>query len=119
MRDGRPLPWHALRNAARVGQAMIAHDQQHTPLPPRHGRARTYRLEDTGFRDVPASKARFCRHWGGAGDSLAPNEALCSVCLAVVRSTHELEAGKHVVCVACDSRLVLARGEDGLLVARP
>jgi len=76
-----------------------------------------YVLEDTGFDEVPKKYRRFYRKWGGGGDVLAPNEALCPVCRVVIRSTRELRAGDRVYCMPCMSRLILQPGEDGRLEA--
>ncbi|MGD9965950.1 MAG: hypothetical protein AB7T59_05475 [Hyphomonadaceae bacterium] len=77
---------------------------------------RTFVLDDTGFKEVPKRFRRFYRHWRGAGDVLAPNEALCPVCKVVIRSVKELRAGDLVYCMPCMSRLVLVE-EHGALVA--
>lgn len=77
----------------------------------------SFELEDTGFNEVPVRYRRFYRRWRGAGDVLAPNEALCPVCKVVIRSTKELRAGDRVYCMPCMSRLELVE-EDGMLIAR-
>ena len=76
-----------------------------------------YVLEDTGFDEVPKKYRRFYRKWKGAGDMLAPNEALCPVCRVVIRSTRELRVGDRVYCMPCMSRLILVRASDGRLEA--
>jgi hypothetical protein len=78
---------------------------------------RTYVLEETGFDEVPKRYRRFYRHWRGADDALAPNEALCPVCNVVIRSVRELRAGDLVYCMPCMSRMVLVE-EEGVLVAQ-
>lgn len=78
---------------------------------------RTFVLEDTGFNEVPARFRRFYRRWRGAGDTLAPNEALCPVCKVVIRSTKELRAGDRLYCMPCMSRLELV-DEHGALIAK-
>jgi hypothetical protein len=75
-------------------------------------------LEDTGFDEVPKRFRRFYRKWGGAGDSLAANEVICPVCKVVIRSTRELRPGDRVYCMPCMSRLIVQRGESGILEAR-
>ena len=77
-----------------------------------------YVLEETGFDEVPKKYRRFYRKWGGAGDTLAPNEALCPVCKVVIRSTRELRAEDRVYCMPCFSRLTVVRAESGRLEAR-
>jgi hypothetical protein len=75
-------------------------------------------LEDTGFNEVPKQYRRFYRRWKGAGDRLAPNEVICPVCKVVIRSSRELRPGDRVYCMPCMSRLVVLRGESGMLEAR-
>ena len=83
-------------------------------------RRRRYTLEDTGFREVPAKYRKFYRHWRGAGDTLAPNEALCPVCKVVIRSSRELRPGDRVYCMPCMNRVVLVVDEEtGRLEGRP
>jgi hypothetical protein len=77
-----------------------------------------YVLDDTGFNEVPKKYRKFYRRFGGAGDSLAPNEVLCPVCMVVVRSSRELRAGDRVYCMPCFSRLVVVEA-NGRLEARP
>ena len=86
--------------------------------PAETGERRRFILEDTGFNEVPVKYRRFYRKWRGAGDSLAPNEVICPVCKVVIRSTHELRPGDRVYCMPCMSRLVVVRGESGMLEAR-
>jgi hypothetical protein len=76
-----------------------------------------YILEDTGFDEVPRKYRRFYRKWQGPGDRLAPNEVICPVCKVVIRSTRELRPGDRVYCMPCMSRLVVTRGESGMLEA--
>ncbi|MEO2169505.1 MAG: hypothetical protein ABGY42_15580 [bacterium] len=78
---------------------------------------RTYRLEDTGFNEVPERFRRFYRRWGGESDLLAPNEVLCPVCKVVIRSSRELRPGDRVYCMPCMSRLVVV-SESGRLEGR-
>jgi len=75
-------------------------------------------LDDRGFDEVPEKYRRFYRRWEGAGDSLAPNEALCPVCKVVVRSTRELRPGDRLYCMACMARLEVVRTEAGGLETR-
>ncbi len=77
-----------------------------------------YVLDDTGFDEVPKKYRKFYRRFGGEGDTLAPNEVLCPVCLVVVRSSRELRAGDRVYCMPCFSRLVVIEA-NGRLEARP
>ena len=77
-----------------------------------------YVLEDTGFDEVPVKYRKFYRKWRGADDSLAPNEVICPVCKVVIRSSRELRPGDRVYCMPCMSRLVVMRGESGMLEAR-
>jgi len=87
---------------------------------PVDGRRRRYTLEETGFREVPAKYRKFYRHWRGAGDTLAPNEALCPVCKVVIRSSRELRPGDRVYCMPCMNRVVLVIDEEtGRLEGRP
>ena len=86
-----------------------------TALPER----RRYVLEDdTGFDEVPAKYRRFYRRWGGPGDALAPNEAVCPVCKVVIRSPRELRPGDRLYCMACMTRLEVVAAEEGRLEAR-
>jgi hypothetical protein len=77
--------------------------------------------DDTGFDEVPKKYRRFYRRWDrrwdGQADMLAPNEVLCPVCKVVIRSTRELRPGDRVYCMPCMSRLIVVRGESGLLEA--
>jgi hypothetical protein len=77
-----------------------------------------YVLDDTGFNEVPKKYRKFYRRFDGPGDSLAPNEVLCPVCMVVVRSSRELRAGDRVYCMPCFSRLVVVQA-NGRLEARP
>ena len=77
-----------------------------------------YVLDDTGFNEVPKKYRKFYRRFGGEGDTLAPNEVLCPVCMVVVRSSRELRAGDRVYCMPCFSRLVVVEA-NGRLEARP
>ena len=86
--------------------------------PAETGERRRFILEDTGFNEVPVKYRRFYRKWRGAGDALAPNEVICPVCKVVIRSTRELRPGDRVYCMPCMSRLVVVRGESGMLEAR-
>jgi hypothetical protein len=79
---------------------------------------RRFELDDRGFDEVPEKYRRFYRRWGGAGDELAGNEALCPVCKIVVRSTRELRPGDRLYCMACMTRLEVVRAESGRLEAR-
>ena len=74
-------------------------------------------LDDTGFDEVPKKYRRFYRKWQGAGDSLAPNEVICPVCKVVIRSARDLRVGDRVYCMPCFSRLIIQRGESGMLEA--
>jgi len=85
---------------------------------PEPGERRRFILEDTGFNEVPVKYRKFYRKWRGAGDALAPNEVICPVCKVVIRSTRELRPGDRVYCMPCMSRLVVVRGESGMLEAR-
>jgi hypothetical protein len=75
-------------------------------------------LDDTGFDEVPKKYRKFYRKWRGSGDSLAPNEVVCPVCKVVIRSSRELRPGDRVYCMPCMSRLIVVRGDGGLLEAR-
>ena len=77
-----------------------------------------YVLDDTGFNEVPKKYRKFYRRFGGDGDTLAPNEVLCPVCMVVVRSSRELRTGDRVYCMPCFSRLVVVEA-NGRLEARP
>jgi hypothetical protein len=82
------------------------------------GERRRFILEDTGFNEVPVKYRNFYPKGGGAGDALAPNEVICPVCKVVIRSTRELRPGDRVYCMPCMSRLVVVRGDSGMLEAR-
>jgi hypothetical protein len=77
-----------------------------------------YVLEETGFNEVPKKYRKFYRKFSGDGDTLAPNEVLCPVCMVVVRSSRELRPGDRVYCMPCFSRLVVVEA-NGRLEARP
>ncbi|MBE9540184.1 MAG: hypothetical protein IMF06_13955 [Proteobacteria bacterium] len=77
-----------------------------------------YVLDDTGFNEVPKKYRKFYRKFGGPGDTLAPNEVLCPVCMVVVRSSRELRPGDRVYCMPCFSRLIVIEC-NGRLEARP
>jgi hypothetical protein len=77
-----------------------------------------YVLDDTGFDEVPKRFRKFYRKWRGAGDRLAANEVICPVCKVVIRSSRELRPGDRVYCMPCMSRLLVVRGETGMLEAR-
>ena len=80
-----------------------------------HRGRRRFDLEDTGFNEVPKKYRKFYRKWGGEGDSLAPNEALCPICKVVIRSQHELRVGDRLYCMPCMSRGVVVLAESGRL----
>jgi hypothetical protein len=77
-----------------------------------------FALDDRGFDEVPRKYRRFYRKWEGPEDVLGPNEALCPVCKIVIRSPRELREGDRLYCMACMTRVVIARGEHGRLEAR-
>ncbi len=77
-----------------------------------------YVLNETGFDEVPKKYRKFYRRFGGEGDTLAPNEVLCPVCMVVVRSSRELRPGDRVYCMPCFSRLVVVES-NGRLEALP
>ena len=77
-----------------------------------------YVLDETGFNEVPKKYRKFYRKFAGDGDTLAPNEVLCPVCMVVVRSSRELRPGDRVYCMPCFSRLVVVEA-NGRLEARP
>ena len=79
---------------------------------------RRYELDDRGFDEVPRKYRKFYRRWGGPGDTLAPNEALCPVCKIVIRSPRELRVGDRLYCMACMTRVLIVRAADGGLEAR-
>ena len=67
---------------------------------------------------MPAKYRKFYRRPEGPGDELGPNEVLCPVCKVIVRSPRELRDGDRIYCMACMTRLRVARvGER--LEARP
>jgi|TARA_Y100000294_G_scaffold124318_1_gene115648 hypothetical protein len=78
---------------------------------------RRFELAETGFNEIPRKYRKFYRKWQGEGDTLAPNEVLCPVCMIVVRSSRELRVGDRVYCMPCMSRLMVAE-EQGMLVAK-
>lgn len=82
------------------------------------GERRRFLLEDTGFDEVPKKYRKFYRKWRGAGDRLAPNEAICPVCKVVIRSGRELWPGDRLYCMPCMSRLVVVESDEGVLEAR-
>ena len=96
----------------------LQRETERKPHGPKREQRQRYVLEDTGFNEVPKKYRKFYRRFGGAGDSLAPNEVLCPVCMVVVRSTRELRAGDRVYCMPCFSRLVVVEA-SGRLEARP
>ncbi len=75
---------------------------------------RHYELDDRGFDEVPAKYRKYYRRFEGPGDTLAPNELLCPVCKVVIRSTRELREGDRVYCMACLTRLRVAKSAAGL-----
>ena len=79
---------------------------------------RHFRLDDTGFDEVPRKYRRFYRAWAGPEDTLASNEVLCPVCRVVIRSTRELRPGDRVYCMPCRSWLTVTRSREGPLEAR-
>ena len=76
---------------------------------------RRFKLDDTGFDEVPRKYRKFYRKWRGPGDELAPNEAICPVCKIVIRSSRELRVGDRLYCMACMTRLTVVSGENGRL----
>jgi hypothetical protein len=74
---------------------------------------RRYELDDRSFDEVPPKYRKYYRHFEGPADRLAPNELLCPVCKVVIRSTRELREGDRVYCMACLTRLRVARGAAG------
>jgi hypothetical protein len=74
-----------------------------------------YELDDRGFDEVPRRYRRFYRKWDGPGDEIAPNEALCPVCKIVIRSPRELREGDRLYCMACMTRVLVVKGENGRL----
>jgi len=100
-----------------VNDPLTSEAPEDTPgvkAPPRQ----RYVLDDTGFNEVPKKYRKFYRRFGGPGDTLAPNEVLCPVCMVVVRSSRELRPGDRVYCMPCFSRLVVVES-NGRLEARP
>ena len=85
---------------------------------PAEAERQRYILEDTGFDEVPKRFRKFYRKWRGAGDSLAPNEVVCTVCKVVIRSTRELRPGDRIYCMPCMSRLIVTLGDGGRLEAK-
>ena len=77
-----------------------------------------FELEETDFDEVPKKWRKFYRHWGGDGDTLAPNEIICPVCKVVIRSSRELRVGDRLYCMPCMSRLIVVEGPDGGLTTR-
>jgi hypothetical protein len=89
------------------------------PLPAQEaGPRRRFELDDRGFDEVPVKYRKYYRRWDGAGDVLAPNEALCPVCKIVIRSARELRPRDRLYCMACMTRLEVVSGEAGRLEAR-
>ncbi len=80
-------------------------------------RRQQFVMGETGFDAVPCAYRRFYRQLEGADDPLAPNEALCTLCLVVIRSTRELWPGDRIYCMPCFSRLVVVRNAEGRLEA--
>lgn len=74
---------------------------------------RHYELDDRGFDEVPVKYRKYYRRLEGSADVLAPNELLCPVCKVVIRSTRELREGDRLYCMACLTRLRVARGAAG------
>lgn len=95
-------------------------DRMTDPLasPADTGVRQRFLLDDSGFDEVPRRFRRFYRRWGGASDTLAPNEVLCPVCRVVIRSSRELRPGDRVYCLPCMSRLTVVRAMNGALEAR-
>ncbi len=83
------------------------------------GERRRFELEDSGYRRVPKKYRPFYRKWLGKDDELGPNEVLCPVCKVVIRSAHELRPGDRVFCLPCMTRLLVVRGDDGMLIGKP
>jgi len=96
----------------------VEHDPVREPAESEQPRRRYLLEDDTGFDEVPKKYRRFYRKWQGAGDSLAPNEVICPVCKVVIRSARDLRVGDRVYCMPCFSRLIIERGESGMLEAR-
>ncbi len=82
-------------------------------------RRQRYKLDDSGFDEVPREYRKFYRHWAGPGDSLAPNEVLCPVCNVVVRYAVELRSGDRLFCKVCMTTLALSRNRKGVIAAEP
>lgn len=70
---------------------------------------RRFELDDRGFDEVPVKYRKYYRRWGGPDDVLGANEVLCPVCKVVVRSPRELRAGDRLYCMACMTRMRVAR----------
>jgi len=79
---------------------------------------RRFELDDRGFNEVPKKYRRFYRRLEGPNDRLGPNEVLCPVCKIVVRSPRELRPGDRIYCMACMTRLRVAKS-NGRLEAQP
>jgi len=95
-------------------QAEASLEDKSAKAPPRQ----RYVLDETGFNEVPKKYRKFYRRFEGEGDTLAPNEVLCPVCMVVVRSSRELRPGDRVYCMPCFSRLVVVEA-NGRLEALP
>lgn len=96
----------------------VENDPVREPAQSEQPRRRYVLEDDTGFDEVPKKYRRFYRKWQGAGDALAPNEVICPVCKVVIRSARDLRVGDRVYCMPCFSRLIIERGESGMLEAR-
>ena len=78
-----------------------------------------YELDDRGFDEVPRKYRKYYRRWlGDDVDQLAPNEVLCPVCKVVIRAARALREGDRIYCMACMTRMRVARGKRGRLEAR-
>ena len=94
-------------------------DQESSDESKRDKPRQRYKLkDDTGFDEVPKKYRRFYRRWEVKGDTLAPNEVICPVCMVVIRSARDLRPGDRVYCMPCFSRLTIIVGESGRLEAR-
>lgn len=95
---------------------MTAADASTSEIPSDDARRR-YKLEETGFNEVPKKWRKFYRHWGGPDDKLARNEVVCPVCKIVIRSSRELRPGDKVYCMPCMSRMVVVEGPGDHFIA--
>mgnify|MGYP007063765432 CR=1 FL=1 len=77
-----------------------------------------YRLTGSGFTEVPKRYRKYYRHWKGADDCLAPNEVLCPVCKIVIRTSREIRVGDHVFCMPCNTRLVVTKNNQGMMIGK-